>query len=151
MGKLTHLKAFMSDDGKRGRAWVDENGWAYKRTQHNQVVYCMLKDVGGHREEWSIRTKQVAAEEGAVTWADEPKALTPAEALRALADGKCISRSAEVSEKSVIKFDEKFGMMNWTRDYHDFNGFRGSYYWDVSSITMFIDFRIVPDPSQEGK
>jgi hypothetical protein len=69
---MTHLQAFCSDDAKRGRVWTD-GYYEYMRLNTHFLQYRMH----GENVNWEIERGQVAAMEGHVTWADEPKTLTP--------------------------------------------------------------------------
>lgn len=88
MSKLTHLAAFLSDDAKKGREWQCGN-MQYRRADDNLEFWNAMT---GHYETWRA---QVASMPGDCRWADEPKTLTPQDALRALADGKTISPAGE--------------------------------------------------------
>lgn len=147
MGKLTHLQAFCSPDAKRGRLWTDGQ-YHYRRYGDGMERKSTIS-----LDRWFGVTQQVAAMAGDVTWAydDEPKTLTPQEALRALADGKCISASDHLCESSVIRLSEKFGMVCWTRDYHRDVGYRCDWFWDVTSVSALVGYHIVPDPSQPAE
>lgn len=82
---LTHLEAFCSDDAKRGRVWTDGE---YTFRRKGDWLFRSYETRGRTFEEEI--SAQVAVMEGEVRWTDEPKTLTPQEALRALADGECL-------------------------------------------------------------
>lgn len=77
---MTHLEAFLSDDGKRGRIWKGSDG-EYMRRANGDYMYRADKD-----DEWGALRQQVASAEGTVTWADEPKTLTPQKMVDAIGD-----------------------------------------------------------------
>ena len=79
------LEAFLSDDAKRGREFTD--GAVKYRRAGSVLQRCVPGGSCTPGGDWKDHPVQVAAMEGTVTWADEPKTLTPQEVLRALADG----------------------------------------------------------------
>lgn len=130
MSKLTPIEAFTSDDGKRGRVWRGEwmDGNAYfKRIDDDLWI---MEDPSGPMR---ICDEQVAAMSGECRWADEPKTLTPAEALRALALGAVLQ-----DEDVTVRVG-------------DDGTFRGPDERGVDgpvTIHRLGGFRLVPDPSQ---
>lgn len=133
MGKLTHLEAFLSDDGKRGREWKDERGRRFRRNGEHLSI-CTIGDI------WTMTYGQAAAMSGECRWADEPKLLTPQEALRALEDGKCIEKDG-----IVYKIGQAGNFLSWYRTGRD------TYAWKSLAISGLAAFRIVPDPSQPAE
>lgn len=80
---MTHLDAFCSDDAKRGRVWTCKLGGRYRRASaEDQLggVFGELDDIeafaGNKWTRWRPYTGQLLV---TVTWADEPKTLTPQE------------------------------------------------------------------------
>lgn len=126
---MNHLKAFQSEDAISGRIWTDGK-LDFKR--HGDKLYSRYAD-----DEFTEDTRQVAAEEGEVRWADEPKTLTPQEALRALADGECIEDG-----EHIYKLCASGIIMYWARVSHD------AYAWDSSDSPNFSNMRIAPHPPQ---
>lgn len=128
MNKLmTHLEAFTSEDAKRGRVWQDETD-DFRRVC-NRLERRYRKGGRG----WEQSDVQVASFDGVVTWADEPKTLTPAEALRALALGAVLQ-----DEDVTVRVG-------------DDGTFRGPDERGVDgpvTIHRLGGFRLVPDPSQ---
>lgn len=133
MGKLTPLEAFMSDDAKRGRVWADGE-YEYKRTGDSLVHR------GGSEPDWPwvACVTQVAAMEGTVTWADEPKAPTPQEALQALVDGKVVI-AIGCGRKYKLRLCEDGCLVGAGEA-------RGNYF-----IIDLNDAKIAPDPSQPAE
>lgn len=82
---MTHLQAFTSEDAKRGRVWQDETD-DFRRVC-NRLERRYRKGGRG----WEQSDVQVASFDGVVTWADEPKTLTLAEAV---ASGRPFRRKA---------------------------------------------------------
>lgn len=68
---MTHLEAFMSEDGRRGREWREYNH-TYRRNDR------CLERRPDSSSDWKDVLFQVAAMENSeCTWVDEPKTLTP--------------------------------------------------------------------------
>ena len=128
---MNHLEAFLSDDGKRGREWRDADGLYFSRLADRLVA-----SHSGVPGTWSTSAVQVAAMEGECRWADEPKTLTPQEALRALADGKCVKGS-----RFIYKLVDK-----------EICAFKPWPYTDWFPTTYFYrECHVVPDPSQPAE
>lgn len=129
---LTHLQAFMSEDGRRGRVWTDDQ-YHYRRYGDGMERKSIIS-----LDRWFGVTQQVAAMAGNVTWAyaDEPKTLTPQEALRALADGKVLR------DKDLLWKLGGDGCI-YTK--------YGSAPWEECPSLSFNDWVIVPDPSQPAE
>lgn len=81
MGKLTHLEAFCSDVAKRGRVWTDGTEEFMRAGKE-----LWFRGTISRTAPWTRAGRQVAAMEGTVTWADEPKTLTPQEMVAAIGD-----------------------------------------------------------------
>ena len=128
---MNHLEAFLSDDAKDGRVWLSSMNDSQWRRFENFLQY---KPRGGH--DWKICDGQVAAMLGECRWADEPKTLTPQEALRALADGKVL-RDEDVTV--FVGFDGTFRGPNK-------DGVEGPV-----TIHRIGGFRIVDAPSQPAE
>lgn len=127
---MTHLDAFTSDDAKRGRVWQDETD-DFRRVC-NRLERRYRKGGRG----WEQSDVQVASFDGVVTWADEPKTLTPQEALRALADGKVLI------DKDLLWKLGGDGCI-YTK--------YGSAPWEECPSQSFNDWHVVPDPSQPAE
>lgn len=110
---MTHLEAFLSDDAKNGRVWTD--GCSNYKRHYSQLWIDAHKDGA-----WKFYDEQVAAMDDNVTWlANEPKTLTPQEALRALADGKCIACSATPYRLGRLGMEYWSPMQRWvSNDFH---------------------------------
>lgn len=129
---MTHLEAFCSNDAKRGREWKDGDGSMYRRDGVFLEVYNTIKG------RWETYARQAAATDWQVTWADEPKALTPQEALRALADGECVA-----CKSSGRIFRMTFGgFQYWRLD---------DKRWSDTGISGRLSGFVVPDPSQPAE
>lgn len=132
---MNHLEAFLSDDAKRGRVWAGGRDRFRRSESAEGHGIAQLSDDKGRT--WRTIYAQVAAMEGTVTWADEPKALTPAEALRALADGKCIGDSS-----NVYKMSDGESIKRWQPSTKN---------WCIDCPLMWHAFHIAPDPSQPAE
>ena len=123
----------MSEDGRRGREWREYNH-TYRRNDR-----CLERRLDSSSD-WKDVLFQVAAMENSeCTWADEPKTLTPAEALRALADGKCIDRrgwTVRVTADGFTRCWNKSGEGKW---------------YGTECPYSFVGFHVVPDPSQPAE
>lgn len=131
---LTHLRAFMSDDAKRGRVWTS-GVTDYKRD--GGLLFSRLSQLKAAC--WQCNDVQVAAMTGVVHWADEPKTLTPQEALRALADGKCVSNGSNTWRLCTTR---EGGMME--RIYQNMT-------WGPTTLGGYQGLVIVPDPLQPAE
>lgn len=127
---MNHIEAFLSDDAKRGRVWTDSDG-EYMRRANGDYMHRVDK-----HDEWCALRQQVAAMEGTVTWADEPKTLTPQEALRALADGKCVQ-----SSRFIYRLVD--------REICAFNPGRTPVWFPTTYF--YRECHVVPDPSQPAE
>lgn len=135
MGKLTHLEAFCSDVAKRGRVWTDGTEEFMRDGEE-----LWFRGTISRTAPWTRAGRQVAAMEGTVTWADEPKTLTPQEALRSLADGKCLKL-----DSLVYRLGTK-GTEYWS-------GGEMPRWWPNDLLIGFLLNRatIAPDPSQPAE
>lgn len=136
---VNNLEAFLSDDAKNGRVWTNGRD-QFRRFESADAEGCdiaQLSDDNGRT--WRTIYAQVAAMEGTVTWADEPKTLTPQEALRALMDG---SRLTDRDGDKEIVFSAVNKCLVW-RFKNDLLPSAGTL--DLSGL------RIVPDPSQPAE
>lgn len=84
-----------------------------------------------------LRALIAEVESSSEPWADEPKTLTPAEALRALADGKCVQ-----SSRFIYKLVGK--------EICNYNAGRTPE-WFTASYIYRSECHIVPDPSQPAE
>ena len=127
----------MSEDGKRGRVWTDGRD-RFRRSESSEGHgIAELSDDNGRT--WRTIYAQVAAMEGTVAWADEPKTLTPQEALRALADGKCIACNATPYRLGKLGMEYWSPMRRWvSNDFH---------FGEITGKT----WRECPDPSQPSE
>lgn len=127
---MNHLEAFMSEDGKLEREWTD--GCSRYKRQYDQLW------IDAHADgNWRFCDEQVAAMDDKVTWADEPKALTPQEALRALADGKII----KLLRNRCMYRMEPHGLVSKI----------GGGEWSLDNIGFDEPFVVCDDPSQPAE
>lgn len=111
---MTHAEAFVSEDAISGRVWTPDGGRTLYRRVGGVLEYKPYA-IGAPSLDWCGLSAQVVAIKGSVVWADEAKVLTPAEALRALADGKCIDYTCGPVRLNSDGVFENFDDGKWTR------------------------------------
>lgn len=131
---MTHLHAFLDEYAVAGRMWSDG---VYFYNRKNNMIQRKLPQIGSNWEQVDAAQLDASA---SVAWADEPKTLTPQEALLALADGKCL----RTKDGEFFLMREGGRIATFAMTYNG-SGFVDASIGDLSGCV------IVPDPSQPAE